>query len=233
MSKHSFLSHASQCTYGRFRGRRSTWVAVGTGVLVLVGVLIWSALALFVWFWGQTQNLAETSPGVMRGAARAVLAQVSEIIPGARSVLDQLTDSVPAGRAAFDKITEGIPGASQLPGEIVPTIKPETPAQNDVPGQDFGPVRRFPGIARTQWQRKGGRETVEYEGKVDYVKVLDYYAAGLTLAGFSSAGFAQTTPSSTLEAETHKYTRNQERITLTIAQKPKGRVSVRIEANLP
>ena len=48
MSKHSFLGHASQCTYGRFRGRRSTWVAVGTGVLVLVGVLIWSALALTV-----------------------------------------------------------------------------------------------------------------------------------------------------------------------------------------
>ena len=228
MSKHSLLAHASQCTSGRFGGRRSTWVAVGAGLLVLFGLLIWSALALIGWLWGQTQNLAGTSPDSMRGAARAVVAQVTEIVPGARSMLDQFAESAPAARAVYDKVSGGVPGASELLLDMVPTIKPETLTQRDVSGQDLGPVSRFPGIARTQWQGIGERASVEYDGKADYVKVLNHY-----VTGFASAGFAQTVQASTREAETHEYTKNHERITLKVAQMPKGRVSVRIEAILP
>ena len=86
----------------------------------------------------------------------------------------------------------------------------------------------FPGLARTQWQRVAEGSVVDYEGKADYVKVLDYYAKGLV-----SAGFEQTVQSSTLEAETHQYTKNRERLILKIAQKPKGLVGVRIETAWP
>ena len=89
-------------------------------------------------------------------------------------------------------------------------------------------MARFPGLARTQWQRTAEGATVDYEGKADYLKVLDYYAKG-----FVFAGFAQTVQSSTLEAETHEYTKNRERFTLKIAQKPKGMVGVRIETAGP
>ena len=149
-------------------------------------------------------------------------------MPGARAVLDRVVASVPDARETLGRVTEQLPGASELLGGILPAIKPEAVQQRDVSGQDLGPVARFPGLARTQWQRAAEGAVVDYEGKADYVKVLDYYAKG-----FVSAGFEQTVQSSTLEAETHQYTKNRERLILKIVQKPKGLVGVRIETAWP
>ena len=228
MHKPDLLAYVAQFAPGLFRVRRSTWITVGVGLLVFIGLLIWAAMALIGWLWGQTQNLAGATPDAVRGTARGVVRQVEELIPGARAMLDQVVATVPDARGALDKVTEQLPGASELLGGILPTSKPETSLQRDVSGQDLGPVARFPGLARTQWQRTAEGATVDYEGKADYVKVLDYYAKG-----FVSAGFEQAVQSSTREAETHEYTKNHERITLKIAQKPKGLVGVRIEAAWP
>ncbi len=225
MHKPDLFAFVAQFAPGLFRVRRSTWIAVGVGLLVFLGFLIWAAMALIGWLWSQTQNLAGATPDAVRGVVR----QVEEFVPGARAMLDQAVASVPDPRGALGRATEQLPGASELLGGILPTIKPpDAPLQRDVSGQDLGPVARFPGLARTQWQRTAEGAAVDYEGKADYVKVLDYYAKG-----FVSAGFEQTVQSSSLEAETHEYTKNRERLTLKIAQKPKGLVGVRIETAWP
>ena len=228
MHKPGLLTYVAQFAPGLFRVRRSTWITVGVGLLVFLGFLIWAAMALIGWLWGQTQTLAGAAPDAVRGTARGVVSRVEEFVPGARAVLDQVAASVPDARGALGRVTEQLPGASELLDGILPARKPDVPLQRDVSGQDLGPVARFPGLARTQWQRTAEGATVDYEGKADYVKVLDYYAKG-----FVSAGFEQTVQSSTLEAETHQYTKNRERLTLKIAQKPKGLVGVRIETAWP
>ena len=228
MHKPGLLTYVAQFAPGLFRVRRSTWITVGVGLLVFLGFLIWAAMALIGWLWGQTQTLAGAAPDAVRGTARGVVSRVEELVPGARAVLDQVAASVPDARGALGRVTEQLPGASELLVGILPASKPEAPLQRDVSGQDLGPVARFPGLARTQWQRTAEGAVVDYEGKADYVKVLDYYAKG-----FVSAGFEQTVQSSTLEAETHQYTKNRERLTLKIAQKPKGLVGVRIETAWP
>ena len=228
MHKSGVLAYAAQFAPRLFQVRRSTWITVGVGLLVLFGVLIWAAIALIGWLWGQTQNLAGVAPDAVLGTARSVVRQIEEFVPGARAVLDQVVASVPDARGTLDEVTEQLPGASELLGGILPASKPDAPLQRDVSGQELGPVARFPGLARTQWQRTAEGAAVDYEGKADYVKVLDYYAKG-----FVSTGFEQAVQSSTREAETHEYTKNHERITLKIAQKPKGLVGVRIEAAWP
>ena len=228
MHKPGLLTYVAQFAPGLFRVRRSTWITVGVGLLVFLGFLIWAAMALIGWLWGQTQTLAGAAPDAVRGTARGVVSRVEEFVPGARAVLDQVAASVPDARGALGRVTEQLPGASELLVGILAASKPEAPLQRDVSGQDLGPVARFPGLARTQWQRAAEGAVVDYEGKADYVKVLDYYAKG-----FVSAGFEQTVQSSTLEAETHQYTKNRERLTLKIAQKPKGLVGVRIETAWP
>ena len=228
MHKPGLLTYVAQFAPGLFRVRRSTWITVGVGLLVFLGFLIWAAMALIGWLWGQTQTLAGAAPDAVRGTARGVVSRVEEFVPGARAVLDQVAASVPDARGALGRVTEQLPGASELLVGILPASKPEAPLQRDVSGQDLGPVARFPGLARTQWQRTAEGAVVDYEGKADYVKVLDYYAKG-----FVSAGFEQTVQSSTLEAETHQYTKNRERLILKIAQKPKGLVGVRIETAWP
>ena len=228
MHKPGLLTYVAQFAPGLFRVRRSTWITVGVGLLVFLGFLIWATMALIGWLWGQTQTLAGAAPDAVRGTARGVVSRVEELVPGARAVLDQVAASVPDARGALGRVTEQLPGASELLVGILPASKPEAPLQRDVSGQDLGPVARFPGLARTQWQRTAEGAVVDYEGKADYVKVLDYYAKG-----FVSAGFEQTVQSSTLEAETHQYTKDRERLILKIAQKPKGLVGVRIETAWP
>lgn len=224
MHKPGLLAYVAHFAPGLFRVRRSTWITVGAGLLVFIGLLIWAAMALIGWLWGQTQNLAGATPDAVRGVVR----QVEEFVPGARAMLDQAVARVPDARGALGRVTEQLPGASELLGGILPAIKPETSLQRDVSGQDLGPVARFPGLARTQWQRTAEGAAVDYEGKADYVKALDYYAKS-----FISAGFEQTVRSSSLEAETHEYTKDRERLSLKIAQKPKGVVGVRIEMAWP
>ncbi len=228
MHKAGFLAYVAHFAPGLFRVRRSTWITVGAGLLVLFGVLIWAAMALIGWLWGQTQNLAGGAPDAVRGTVRGVVSQVEEFVPGARAVLDRVVASVPDARETLGRVTEQLPGASELLGGILPAIKPEAAQQRDVSGQDLGPLARFPGLARTQWQRTAEGAVVDYEGKADYLKVLDYYAKG-----FVSAGFAQAVQSSTRQAETHEYTRNRERFTLKITQKSNGVVGVRIETAWP
>ncbi|OZA29812.1 MAG: hypothetical protein B7X91_00835 [Hydrogenophilales bacterium 17-64-11] len=194
MNKPGLFAAAAQFAPRLFQVRRRTWIAVGVGLLVLFGLLIWAALALVGWFFGQAQNWMGAAPDAARGA----MEQVEQVVPGVREKL----------------------------GEFVPGLKPSQPPR-DVSGTDAGPVARYPGLARTSWQREGKQVTIEYEGEADYAAVLDHYARG-----FAAQGYAQTVLSAQPDAETHEYTKGDERIILKIAKLPKGAVSARIETPL-
>ena len=194
MNKPGLFPFAAQFAPRFFQVRRRTWIAVGVGLLVLFGLLIWAALALTGWLFGQAQGWMSAAPEAVRGA----MEQAEQAVPGAREKL----------------------------GEFVPALKPLQP-RRDVSGTDLGPVARYSGLARTYWHREGKQVTIEYEGEADYAVVLDHYAKG-----FAMQGYAQSVQSATPSAETHEYAKGGERITLKVAQLPKGAVSVRIEMPL-
>lgn len=128
-----------------------------------------------------------------------------------------------AVRGAVEQAEQAVPRAREKLREMLPTFK-TAPPRRDVSGADLGPVARYPGLARTYWQREGKQITIEYQGKADYAAVLDHYAKGLT-----AKGYAQNVQSATPTAETHEYTRGSERIGLKVVQQPDGLVSVRLE----
>lgn len=126
-------------------------------------------------------------------------------------------------RGAVEQAEQAVPGAREKLGEFLPTFKAATP-RRDVSGTDLGPVPRYPGLARTYWQRDGQRATIEYQGKADYAAVLAHYATG-----FTTKGYTQNVQSATPTAETHEYTLGTERIVLKVEQQPGGLVSARLE----
>lgn len=154
MSKGGLLIMASQFAPRFFQIRRGTWLAIAVGLMALLVMSAWAALAIFGWLWGQGKSLAEGAPE----AARAVVAQVEQAVPGARETL----------------------------GELVPALKPEPPPR-DVSGTDIGPVARYPGLARSHWHRDGREITVRYEGRAAYATVLDHYARGFAAQGYAQS----------------------------------------------
>lgn len=158
MNKLGLSAIASQFAPRLFQVRRRTWIAVGVGLFVLFGLLIWAALALIGWFFGQAQGWVGAAPEAARGA----MEQVEQAVPGARAKLGEL---VPALKP------EGYKSATQ--------------PQRDVSGTDLGPVARYPGLARTYWHREGKQVAIEYEGAADYAAVLDHYAKGFAAQGYA------------------------------------------------
>ena len=155
MSKLGLLGYIATLVPGLLQVRRSTWIAAGAGLLVLMALMTWAAVALIGGLWGQARNLSETAPDVLRDATRAAVGQVEVIVPGVREKL----------------------------GEMVPALKAEQPPR-DVSGTDVGPVARYPGLAREYWHREGREITVRYAGAADYAAVLDYYVGGFAAQGY-------------------------------------------------
>jgi hypothetical protein len=195
INKLEVIALAAQAAPKLFQVQRRTWIGIGIGLLVLLGLLIWAAVALMGWLWGQSQGWMDKAPEAARGA----LSQVEQVIPGARESL----------------------------GQFVPALKPEAEPQRDVSGTDLAPVARYPGLARTDWQREGRKVAIEYEGEADYATVLDHYTKG-----FAAQGFVQAVQSASRTTETHEFTKGRERVAMTIAQKTKGGISVKINLTL-
>lgn len=223
MSNREHSGRADNLAPGFLQRRRRTWIGFGIGLLALVALVIWAALSAIGWLWGQTQGLAGAAPEALRSTANVAVEQAKRYVPGA---LDQLKETVPSVQGMVDQLAQSVPGAREMLSEVVPALnKSETPLQRDVSGEELGPLPRYPGLVRTRWQRTDSLIVAEYEGKADYAKTLDYYSAG-----YSDQGFARSVQSASPEAETHDYVRGSERFTVRITKRPKGFVSVRIEA---
>jgi hypothetical protein len=139
-----------------------------------------------------------------------------------------LTEGAPeAVRAVVAQVEQAVPGARAALGDLVPAIKPELPSR-DVSGADIGPVPRYSGLARSHWQHNGNETTVRYEGRADYAAVLDYYAKG-----FAVRGYTQHVVLAAPAGEVHDYRKGDERIRFEITQLPQGKVKATIIAVLP
>jgi len=90
MNKPDFVAFAAQFAPRLFQVRRRTWVAVGAGLLVLVGLLIWAAVASIGWFFGQAQGLMGAAPEAVRGA----MEQAEQAVPGAREKLGEFVPAI-------------------------------------------------------------------------------------------------------------------------------------------
>lgn len=89
MNKLNLFSLATQFAPGIFRVRPGTWIAVGLGMLALMGLLIWVAMASIGWLWEQARRWDLVAPEVARG----VIEQVEQAAPGAR---EKIGEFVPA-----------------------------------------------------------------------------------------------------------------------------------------
>ena len=157
MNKLGLIAAAAQFAPRLFQVRRSTWIAAAIGVLVLFGLLIWAALALIGWLFGQIKDWSAAAPEAAQDALATVGRQVDQVAPGMQDTLS----------------------------ELLPVIKPDGRLQRDVNGTDIAPVARYPGLTRTFWHREGRLITVHFEGRADYAAVLDHYVRGFTDLGYT------------------------------------------------
>ncbi|MCK9379880.1 MAG: hypothetical protein M0P95_02300 [Sulfuritalea sp.] len=215
MNKPGILTYAANFAPRLFQVRRTIWIAVGVGLLMLIGMLIWAALAMIGWLFGMGQNAPE--------AARRALREIEDVVPGVRGRLTEIMP--PMVRGVLEGVDEIIPGARGKVSEIVSALQSPPQSRREVFGSDLGPVPRYSELAHTQWQREGSRTAVEYESEASYAAVLDHYSTG-----FATHGFSQTVRSAARGSETHEYTKGRDRFMVKIAEKPQGGVSVRLEA---
>jgi hypothetical protein len=137
--------------------RQRTWILLGVGLLALFGLLIWAAIALMGWFFGQVQGWSAAAPEAARGALATVQRQVEQVVPGTREKMS----------------------------EFVPILKLEDRPPCEVSGTDIAPVARYAGLARTYWHREGRQITVHYEGRADYAAVVGHYVQGFASQGYT------------------------------------------------
>jgi hypothetical protein len=84
VSRSTPLSHFISAAPNSLRMRRSTWIAIGAGLIGLFGLLTWAAIALISGLMGQARDMTDTLPQ----SARSVVEQAERVIPGATEVFN-------------------------------------------------------------------------------------------------------------------------------------------------
>ena len=93
--------------------RKGTWIALGIGLLVLFGLLIWGAVATLSWLWGQAPTAADAG----KRAAGAALEQVEQVAPGMKErVADWLPKASKNEPAVRDVSGPDIGPVARYPG---------------------------------------------------------------------------------------------------------------------
>lgn len=90
MNKPALAALAAQFAPRFLQVRRGTWISIGLGLLTLFVLLIWAAVSLFGWLWGQGKSLTEGAPE----AVRIITSQVEQAVPGAREALGDLVPAL-------------------------------------------------------------------------------------------------------------------------------------------
>ena len=73
MNKPDLFTHAANFAPGFFQRNRRSLIGLGIGLLVFIALLIWAALSLIGWLWGQTQSVAGAAPEALRNATGGVM----------------------------------------------------------------------------------------------------------------------------------------------------------------
>lgn len=178
-----------------------TWIFLGVVVVLVLGLLLWAAIALISWLWLQAATLTDAGMRLMGEA----VTQVGQLKP------DILAEA-----------ERGLQGAKEQVGQWAPGLAGALPTL-DVSGTDIGPVPRFPGLIRSHFAREGGVTEVRYAGLADLPAVIAHYSSG-----FVGAGFAHEVISAAVDGERHRFTRGGESFELTLTPGPAGMVEVRL-----
>lgn len=112
MNKLGLFAFVAQFAPRLSRVRRRTWVAVGVGLLVLVGLLIWAAVASIGWFFGQAQGLMGAAPEAVRGA----MEQAEQAVPGARVKLGEFVPAIKPSQPRRDVSGTDLGPVARYPG---------------------------------------------------------------------------------------------------------------------
>jgi len=163
MSKLGIAGIATQIVPGLFQIRRRTWIALGVSLSILFALMIWAAVALLGWLWGQGRTATENMQN-MPEVAQVIVSQAERVVPG----LQEMRESI---------------------GVWIPALRPEAPPR-EVSGADIGPVARYPEMLRSSWQRDGAKGVVRYEGQVEFAAVLAHYAKGFMEHGYAQSVLA-------------------------------------------
>lgn len=114
MNNPGFFAAAAQFAPRLFQVRRRTWIAVGVGLLVLFGLLIWAALALIGWFFGQAQGWMGAAPEAARGA----MEQVEQVVPGVREKLGEFVPGLKPSQPPRDVSGTDVGPVARYPGLV-------------------------------------------------------------------------------------------------------------------
>lgn len=63
--------------------RARTWLILGAGGLVFLGLLVWAAIAVLSWVWGQAATVSDTG----KRLASVAVTQVEQVVPGLKEQL--------------------------------------------------------------------------------------------------------------------------------------------------
>lgn len=202
LSKFLFLNQASSSLRGI---RARTWAILAVTISVIIGLLVWTVIALLSWLWEQAPAATEAG-GRLAGEAASMIGQA------APAVKERAEQWVPGLRG---ELARWLPGAGENPQTLDQTL--------DVSGADIGPVPRYPGLARIQFAREGQFVEVRYAGRAKHEAVLAHF-----VQGFAAAGYKQEVISATSEVEQHRFLRGQETFDLSITGRPGGRTELHL-----
>ena len=163
------------------KSMKSIFVVSGIGFLVLLALLVWAVVAGVGLVSG---HLPRWLAGGEQLAAKAVR-KAQETLP---TVTDKVAESAPGLARQFERL---VPGAA-------------LPAQ-DVGGQDFADIPRFPGMVRVAYSLAGQKKTVAYQARAEFGQVVAFYVREMAQRGFTG----QVTSASPAE-EIHLYQRRNE-----------------------
>lgn len=152
----AFLALAAQAAPKVLQVRRRTWWLLGAGLLLVFVGLIWTAIALMGWFFGQVQRWSAAAPEAAQGALATMREQAERMAPG----------------------------VGEQVGKWVPALKGVEDTWREVSGSDIGPVPRYPGLVRTYWHREGSQVNVHYEGRAEMAAVIAHYIRGFAAEGY-------------------------------------------------
>ena len=197
-----------------------TWVIFGAVVVGILGLIVWIAISLMTFLWGQA------SAGM--GLANTVLSSAEQQFPALRERAEQLAPALTAeARALKEQAQRFAPELAKTAEQMLPKLplSNATPL-TDVSGEDIGSVARFPGLIRSAFSRDGETIQVDYQGEAALDAVVAHYTKG-----FVAAGFVHEVVRATPHSELHKFTQHASAITMLVDRLKSHSLSVQLTSN--
>ena len=197
-----------------------TWVIFGAVIVGILGLIVWIAISIMTFLWGQA------SAGI--GLANTVLSSAEQQFPTLRERAEQLAPALTAEALALKEQAQRFaPELAKTAEQMLPTLpfSDATPS-TDVSGVDIGPAPRFPGLIRSAFSREGETIQVDYQGEAALDAVVAHYTKG-----FVAAGFVHEVVRATPHSELHKFTSHAATITMSVNRLKSNFLSVQLTSN--